>query len=62
MNNLMRTAVCALVLGLLTLGFFTLRSAYSPGDFQEMIRRGEEIQRLERAWLATALTDNFEKT
>jgi hypothetical protein len=51
MNNLMRTAVCALVLGLLALGFFTIRCTYSPGDLQEMIRRSEEIHRLERAML-----------
>jgi hypothetical protein len=51
MNNLMRTAVCALVLGLLTLGVFTLRFAYSPGDWQEINRRSEEIQRLEQAAL-----------
>jgi hypothetical protein len=51
MNNRMQTAVCALVLGLLTVGFLTLRFAYSQGDFQEMIRRSEELQRLERVML-----------
>jgi hypothetical protein len=51
MNHLMHTAVCALVLGLLTLGCFTLRYAYSPGDFQEIIRRTEENERLEQAML-----------
>jgi hypothetical protein len=48
MNRLMHTAICALVLGLLTLGYFTLRYVYSPGDFLEMIRRTEEIDRLKQ--------------
>ena len=51
MNHLMHTAVCALVVGLLTLGCFTLRYAFSPGDVQELIRRSEQNQRLEQASL-----------
>jgi hypothetical protein len=51
MNNLMRTTVSILVLGLLTLGVFTLRFACSGGDWQEVIRRSEELQRLDEATL-----------
>jgi hypothetical protein len=47
----MQTAACALLLGLLTVGFLSLRFAYSPGDFQEMIRRNEELRRLHQAML-----------
>jgi hypothetical protein len=47
----MHKAVCALVLGLLTLGCFTLRFAGSPGDFSEMLHRSEEIERLQQATL-----------
>jgi hypothetical protein len=51
MNNRLQTADFALVLGLLTLGFLTLRFVHSPGDFQEMIRRSDELQRLHQATL-----------
>lgn len=51
MNNLMRTGVCILVPGLLTAGVFTLSFACSPGDWLEIIRRSEELDRVERATL-----------
>jgi septal ring factor EnvC (AmiA/AmiB activator) len=48
MNALLRTAVVALAVGLLTLGVFGLRFAWSPSDILREIRRGEEIQGLRR--------------
>ncbi len=51
MNHLMHTAVCALVVGLLTLGCFTFHYAYSPGELQEIIHRSEEMQRVQQATL-----------
>jgi Flp pilus assembly protein TadB len=50
MNALIRTTVVALVVGLLTLSVFALRMLYPPNEAQED-RRGEELQRLQRATL-----------
>jgi len=49
MNAQFRTAVVAFVVGLLTLGVFGLRLAWSPSDLQRESRRVEELQRLRRA-------------
>jgi hypothetical protein len=52
MNAPIRTAVVALVVGLLTLGVFGLRFACSPGDYERFLqesRRQEELRDLKQA-------------
>ncbi len=52
MNAAMRmTFYTTLAVGLPALSVFAIRSALSPGCFEEMIHRGEEIQRLEQLTL-----------
>jgi hypothetical protein len=48
MHALLRTSVVVVIIGLLTLGIFSCRLTWSPGDYLESLRQGEELHHLQQ--------------